>query len=61
MEKGNILAKCVNCGKLMRVSVTFPAWNEPFEPVLHKCEFCNAKQYITDPHKYNEYGTIENI
>lgn len=61
IEEGNALAKCFNCGKFMRFPVVFPSFNEPFTPTLHTCEFCGYKNFIHDPHKYNEDGTIENI
>lgn len=61
MEKGNVLTKCHTCGKMMRVPVIFPSWNESFESIIHECEFCGNKNFVYDPHRYNEDGTIENI
>jgi DNA-directed RNA polymerase subunit RPC12/RpoP len=57
---GNILCRCAACGELMRVSVNFPSWEEPFEDTEHTCEYCGTKLLVTDPHEYNEDGTIKN-
>lgn len=60
IKKGNVLTKCFKCKKWMRVPVTFLSFNEPFTPTIHTCEFCKHKNFVHDPHKYNEDGTIEN-
>jgi hypothetical protein len=56
---GNIRCHCATCGKLMRVSVIFPSWNKPFEDTKHTCEYCDTEQLVTDPHEFNEDGTIK--
>lgn len=57
---GYIRSHCAACGKLMRVPVVFPSWEEPFEDTEHTCEHCGTKLLVTDPHEYNEDGTIKN-
>jgi DNA-directed RNA polymerase subunit RPC12/RpoP len=56
----NILCRCAACEELMRVPVIFPSWEEPFEDTEHTCEHCGTKLLVTDPHEYNEDGTIKN-
>lgn len=58
-HSANIRCRCAACGKLMRVSVIFPSWNEPFEDTEHTCEYCGTELLVTDPHEFNEDGTIK--
>ena len=54
-----ICCRCAACGKRLRVPVIFPSWHEPFEDTKHTCEYCGTELLVTDPHEFNEDGTIK--
>ena len=56
---GNIFSRCAECGKLLRVPVTFPSWHEPFETTRFTCPHCSTELVIFDEHEFNEDGTIK--
>ena len=56
---GNIFSYCAECGKLLRVPVTFPSWHEPFETTEYTCPHCGTQLVIWDEHEYNADGTIK--
>lgn len=58
MEEATIQITCPVCGCKQRVITVFPAWNKPFLPTIYKCKDCGEMLKVTDPHKYNEDGTI---
>lgn len=58
MSKGFVRTRCAECGKLNKVEVTFPAWNEPFLDTTYKCVNCGTENKLSDPHEYNEDGTV---
>lgn len=57
---GFVRTRCPECGKLLRVEVTFPSWKEPFEDTVHTCDKCGVELLLTDPHQYDEHGNIIN-
>lgn len=56
-DYGYVFTRCPVCGKTCRVLVTFPAWNKPFNPTIHKC-MCGVEIIVSDHHKYDENGYI---
>ena len=61
MDTGYIRCRCAECGKLLRVLVRFPDPCGPFEDTPYTCEYCNTELIITDPHEFNEDGTIKEV
>lgn len=57
--KGFIRSYCDECGKMNRVEVEFKDFNKPFEDTIYTCSHCGAKNLLTDPHEYNNDGTIK--
>ena len=57
--KGFVGTYCDECGKKNRVEVEFKDSNKPFENTIYTCSHCGAKNLLTDPHKYNDDGTIK--
>ena len=57
--KSYVYSRCPRCGHLMRVEVNFPSPVDPFIPKMHTCEECGCKCIVSDPHKYNSDGTIQ--
>ena len=58
-HSGRICCRCAACGKRLWVPVIFPSWHEPFEDTEHTCEHCGTELLVTDPHEFNEDGTIK--
>lgn len=56
---GNVFSRCAECGKLLRIPVVFPSWNEPFERTEYTCPHCGTHLVIWDEHEYNADGTIK--
>lgn len=59
MQSGTIRTTCPVCGANNRVEVTFPAYNRGFDPKKYDCPTCGEHLTVTDPHEYNEDGTIK--
>lgn len=57
--KGFVRSYCDDCGKMNRVKVEFKDFNKPFEDTIYTCSHCGAKNLLTDPHEYNDDGTIK--
>lgn len=57
--KGFVRTYCDECGKMNRVEVEFKDFNKPFEDTIYTCSHCGAKNLLTDPHEYNDDGTIK--
>lgn len=57
--KGFVRTYCDECGKMNRVEVEFKDFNKPFEDTTYTCSHCGAKNLLTDPHEYNDDGTIK--
>jgi rRNA maturation protein Nop10 len=56
---GTIRAICPHCGSTIKVEVNFPEWNAGFTAKEHTCQVCGEHLMVTDPHEYNEDGTIK--
>lgn len=56
---GTIHTTCPECGADNRVEVCFPAHNRGFDPKEYVCPVCGEQLTVTDPHEYNEDGTIK--
>lgn len=57
-SEGFVHTRCAACGAINKVFVTFPAWNKPFLDTTYVCRNCGEKNTLTDPHEYNEDGTV---
>lgn len=56
---GFVRTYCDECGKINRVEVEFKDFNKPFEDTIYTCSHCGAENLLTDPHEYNDDGTIK--
>lgn len=56
---GTIKTTCPECGAENRVEVVFPVHNQGFSSRDFDCLRCGAPLTVTDPHRYNVDGTIE--
>ena len=56
---GFVRTYCDSCGKPNRVKVHFPSYNKGFDTTTYKCKYCNTKNELTDPHEYNDDGTLK--
>lgn len=56
---GTIQTTCPNCCNKIRVQVIFPKHNAGFISKQHTCQVCGTQLLVTDPHDYNEDGTIK--
>lgn len=56
---GFVRTPCDACGKTNRVKVHFPSYNKGFDTTTYKCKYCNTKNELTDPHEYNDDGTLK--
>jgi uncharacterized protein (DUF983 family) len=56
---GYITTTCPECGIEQKVLVDFPLYNAGFTPTAHTCVGCGEHLTVTDPHEYNEDGTIK--
>lgn len=55
---GFVQTNCANCGKKNKVEVHFPEYNKGFETTTYTCNHCGEQNELSDPHQYNDDGTI---
>lgn len=55
---GFVQTNCANCGKKNKVEVHFPEYNKGFETTTYTCSHCGEQNELSDPHQYNDDGTI---
>ncbi len=58
IDTGFVQVSCPACGRSNDVEVIFPAFNRGFDATNHNCKYCGQHFNVTDPHVYNEDGTI---
>ena len=59
VDSGYVRTWCPECGKRQRVFVKFPDPNKGFEDTEHICDNCGELMIVTDPHEFNDDGTIK--